>query len=145
MTRQQRLRIPFVGIAITLVAMIVFVSVTAMEGGSEINIPIPGAPVWVGTLLAAIIGETARRLLRKLDDIGEKVDETAKTVDKNSSDFKQFRATVETVLMDVDGRGGILNDVRELQSHVFRDGGIAPRGVASPSSLQFPPQAKANA
>lgn len=138
MTAQQRGRIPFVGIAITLAAVIVYVGVTAMEGGSVVNVPLPSAESFLGALLLAALVEFGRRFLNKLDGVGKKVDAVDAKVESNNSQFKEFRATVETVLMDVDGRGGIVNDVRELQSHVFRDGGAAPRGVPSPVSLQFP-------
>ena len=143
MTPQQRRRIPFVGIAIALVAALVYVGVTAMQGGSVISIPLPGTNVTVGAIIVACVGELGRRMLKKLDDVGAGVRAVDEKVERNSGDFKSFRATVETVLMDADGRGGLLNDVRELQSAVFRDGGPAPRGVVAPSSLPFPSQVKA--
>lgn len=136
MTAQQRGRIPFVGLVIAAVAGVVYLGVTAMQGGSVVNIPLPGAQITAGSLVTLLAGVFAKRLLEKLDTIGEKVDAVDKKVESNSSEFNSFRATVETVLMDVDQRGGLVNDVRELQSHVFRDGGLAPRGVPS---LQFPP------
>lgn len=137
MTARQR-RIPLVGIAIVIVAGVVFLGVTAMQGGESVNVPLPGASWTVGGIVTVLAGEFARRLLKKLDSIDEKCERT-------SGEFREFRKTVEIVLSDIDGRGGLVQDVRDLQSSVYGDRGPAPRGVAAPRDFSIAPHNKVGA
>jgi hypothetical protein len=132
-------RRPTLTLTVLAIAILVFVGVTAADAtaGGTINIPAPTPGETMVTAMLAIMGFFGKRAIRQLDDIGKKCDATNK-------DFGEFQAEIRIALQGYDGRGGALNEIRDLQSVVFRDAPpvAAPQGFSMPSTLS-PKQDKA--
>ncbi|HVX39621.1 MAG TPA: hypothetical protein VHB25_08610 [Gemmatimonadaceae bacterium] len=111
-----------------LLATLLFVAITAAEGANVIAVPLPSAATVIETFALALVGEMIRRVLKKLDRVGEKCDATHEA-------FGKFETRIQTAIFD---RGALIDEVRDLQSTVYRDEPpaapppgftIAPRGT----------------
>lgn len=110
-------RPPVLTISILTIAVMVFVGITAAEGGSSINVPLPTLSDVIVGAAVTVFGFFGKRAFGKLDEVATKTDR------------------IDVALRGYNGEGGALQDIRDLQSVVYRDDGIAPRGVAPPAGF----------
>lgn len=100
-------------VVLTVVGIVGVVTVTAMEGSSTISVSLPSLEQVILAAIAFLFEEMIRRGLKKLDTIGGKCDRT-------HARLEQYQTKIDGALMGIDGRGGIVMDIRELQSEVAR-------------------------
>jgi hypothetical protein len=84
------------------------------QSGETLSVQLPSAAAVIEAFAVALIAELMRRGLKKLDAVARKCDQ------------------IETALLGIDGRGGIVDDVRDLQGAVYHDSPVAPPPGYSP-------------
>lgn len=109
-------RTPVLTLALLAIGACVFVGVTAAEGAGTLNVPLSIGDVIVGVAVT-LFGFFGKRVLAKLDYLTTKTDR------------------IDVALCGYNGEGGVIQDVRDLQSAVYRDDGQAPRGMAPPAGF----------
>lgn len=105
--RERAQRITLVTCLAIVATGVVFVTVTAAQGNSTINVALPSIDKAIEAAVAIIFEEMIRRGFKKVDKIGLKCDRVHERVER-----------VDVALRGYDGDGGALKEIRDLQDDV---------------------------